>query len=183
MKFTAKLAYAAAAATIAFALPAASNAATVVCTAAPTANNPGCVFDGESGTFGNSVVTVSPFSTSYTFTTSLIGELFASITTNGTGPRKITFTSVKIDGNPFTFQPPVGSTQFGSLTLAGLAVGSHTLTVSGTSGGRGSYSGVLSFTAVPEPAMWMMMILGFGAIGASMRTGNRRKQTTKFVTS
>ncbi len=30
-------------------------------------------------------------------------------------------------------------------------------------------------SAIPEPATWVMMILGFGAVGAMVRTSNRRK--------
>ena len=41
--------------------------------------------------------------------------------------------------------------------------------------GDASYSGTLSFgtAAVPEPATWALMLLGFGALGVSMR---RRRQ-------
>jgi hypothetical protein len=36
-------------------------------------------------------------------------------------------------------------------------------------------SGTVLTTAVPEPATWGVMLVGFGAIGASMR-GARRRQ-------
>jgi hypothetical protein len=42
----------------------------------------------------------------------------------------------------------------------------------GTTGGEASFSGNLSFaatSAVPEPTTWAMMLLGFGAVGYSMR--------------
>lgn len=43
------------------------------------------------------------------------------------------------------------------------------------------YVGEFSFSvAVPEPATWGMMILGFGAIGGAMRT-NRRKAKVSFA--
>ena len=32
--------------------------------------------------------------------------------------------------------------------------------------------------AVPEPATWLMMLFGFGAMGAAMRVGKRRQKTT-----
>ncbi len=40
----------------------------------------------------------------------------------------------------------------------------------------------LSISAVPEPATWAMMILGFGFIGGAMRYGKRRS-TVRFATS
>ena len=46
------------------------------------------------------------------------------------------------------------------------------LTLSGTTGGDAALSGNLSFaavSAVPEPATWAFMLVGFGAVGYSMR--------------
>ncbi|UUR08235.1 PEPxxWA-CTERM sorting domain-containing protein [Sphingomonas glaciei] len=40
--------------------------------------------------------------------------------------------------------------------------------------------GGVTMTAVPEPGTWAMMLLGFGAIGASMRR-NRRRSTAKLM--
>jgi PEP-CTERM motif len=37
-----------------------------------------------------------------------------------------------------------------------------------------SFDNVLSVTAVPEPATWLMMIVGFGAVGASIRRARKR---------
>ena len=50
----------------------------------------------------------------------------------------------------------------------------NTLTVSGYTGGGGEFSGDLTFAAgaVPEPATWAMMLLGFAGIGSVVR---RRK--------
>jgi len=46
------------------------------------------------------------------------------------------------------------------------------LTVKGSSQANGAYNVTYSF-AVPEPATWALMILGFGAVGFAMR---RRRQ-------
>jgi hypothetical protein len=50
--------------------------------------------------------------------------------------------------------------------------GQYELTINGV--------GNVATGAVPEPGAWLMMILGFGAIGASLR---RRKQATKLSVS
>jgi hypothetical protein len=54
-----------------------------------------------------------------------------------------------------------------SLNTGSLGAGSYTLTFIGN--GSGSFGGNVSFSAVPEPATWGMMLLGFGAIGFAMR--------------
>jgi hypothetical protein len=77
--------------------------------------------------------------------------------------------------NPCT-TPRVGScgasTQF-ALSDVPINFGAtpNTITVTGSSLGNGSYAGqgTLIPTAVPEPATWAMMLLGFGAIGLTMR--------------
>jgi hypothetical protein len=64
----------------------------------------------------------------------------------------------------------------GSVTLT---PGSYSLDVVGTanpftSGKQLTYSGSVVGVAVPEPATWAVMFVGFGAIGASMRRSRRR---------
>ena len=55
----------------------------------------------------------------------------------------------------------------------------NTITVNGLSRGNGSYGGNLTFTptAVPEPATWGMMLLGFAGIGWQLR----RKRNTGAI--
>ncbi len=45
----------------------------------------------------------------------------------------------------------------------------------GTSESYGGYLDNIRITAVPEPATWGLMIVGFGAIGASIRSTRRRQ--------
>jgi len=58
---------------------------------------------------------------------------------------------------------------------AGVIAGDYFLRVTGTSRGDGSFGGQLTFNplsrtnAVPEAATWMMMVAGFGLMGAAMR--------------
>jgi hypothetical protein len=55
---------------------------------------------------------------------------------------------------------------------ATLDAGKYFLQINGVGGGTSGYGGTLSVAAVPEPATWAMMILGFLGIGAM---GMRKK--------
>lgn len=57
----------------------------------------------------------------------------------------------------------------------------YVITISGNVSGRGTYSGTLDATAVPEPATWAMMLLGFGAIGFAMRRQGRAHPKVRFA--
>lgn len=56
-----------------------------------------------------------------------------------------------------------------SLTPVVLSEGTYFLKFVGTDTPPASYAGTLNFSAVPEPAAWSLMILGFGAVGFAMR--------------
>ena len=43
-----------------------------------------------------------------------------------------------------------------------------------TGGIDGNFNGTANLTAVPEPATWGLMLLGFGAMGGMLRTRRRR---------
>lgn len=53
-----------------------------------------------------------------------------------------------------------------------VAKGLSRLVVQGSAGARGFYTGTLT-VAVPEPAMWALMIIGFGAGGVALRFRRR----------
>jgi PEP-CTERM motif-containing protein len=95
--------------------------------------------------------------------------------------QNIAFSSIMLDGNAFTLTSAPGAAKqysccgvdgLGSVTLG---VGDHTINLIGTLAGvdSGSYSGTLNVQpvrgAVPEPATWAMMLLGFGAMGMATR--------------
>lgn len=46
-----------------------------------------------------------------------------------------------------------------------------------------TFSGTLSLPAVPEPATWLMLILGFGAVGAGLRSRERRTATARLASA
>ncbi|HEX5380442.1 MAG TPA: PEPxxWA-CTERM sorting domain-containing protein [Phenylobacterium sp.] len=64
-----------------------------------------------------------------------------------------------------------------SLVINGLSAGSsHTLTYHGlVQRDETAFLDKISLSAVPEPATWAMMILGFGAIGLTLRGGRRTR--------
>lgn len=64
---------------------------------------------------------------------------------------------------PFTFE---------SLTFSGTG---RSVVFGGTANQLVIDDVVLGFSALPEPATWAMMLLGFGAIGAALRRTRRRK--------
>ena len=81
----------------------------------------------------------------------------------------IDFSSVMLNGVSFGLTP-TGVVEFGQLLGQSLVAGAtNTLTVSGITAGNASFSGVLAFGSVPEPATWLMMMFGFAGIGFVMR--------------
>jgi hypothetical protein len=75
--------------------------------------------------------------------------------------------------------------KIGNLTVAGgdgisLAAGLNNITIRGTASGNVAYGGSITFVpnAVPEPATWAMMLVGFGMVGSAMRY---RRRSTKVV--
>jgi hypothetical protein len=88
----------------------------------------------------------------------------------------LNLSSVMLNGQSFSlFSPNAGVFEFGGLTPISL-LSTNTLVVSGYTGGAGAFSGDLTFAAgaVPEPATWAMMLLGFAGIGSVAR---RRRNT------
>jgi hypothetical protein len=137
------------------------------------------------GGFANDNVTCSgavpcSFSDSGSFVTpagfNSVSLTISSAIAGGNAATNLDFATVLFNGVSFAIGS-TGEAEFRSLLNQSLVAGAtNNLVVTGTTGGNASYRGTLSFAnvaAVPEPGTWAMMLLGFGAIGFSMRRRQR----------
>ena len=129
-------------------------------------------------TFSNSPhhgVGSGSFLDTYTFNVPVKGYVTVQVLSSITGP----LTNVNI----FRAQTTLNDTRL-SLVSTGavedfqtitqrVEAGLQTLNVGGSSQKNGAYTGTFTFAA-PEPATWMTMILGFGAIGFIARRARRQ---------
>lgn len=127
------------------------------------------------------VPAAGPVAQGFTFTLPVGGKFSGSVTTEFTAPSQdIDFTSILIDGvSPYTQDifDPNGEHWF--IKNLNLASGLHRIDFVGTAAGAGVFAGTISFAAVPEPATWGMMILGFGLVGGALRS--RKKVTVRYA--
>lgn len=89
------------------------------------------------------------------------------------GTQNVNFSSITLDGIYAFVKTSIGDAPetWALMSPALLNNGSHTINVMGSLfGATGAYSGTLNVQApVPEARTWMMMLLGFGAMGLAIR--------------
>lgn len=156
------------------AMPSAANAAATITVGPPQA-------DGSiSGTFESQGIQAGTFSDILTFNFDQFGIGNATISSifQVSDVNNIDFTSVTFNGTNFDIGSS-GDVEFRFLRGLAISPGLQTLGINGISGGNGSYAGTFSvatLAAIPEPASWAMMLIGFSAVGSTLR--RRRRQTT-----
>ena len=136
-----------------------------------------CLFT-DTGTF---VTPAGATAVSLTIISTLVG---ADVLTNNTN---LNFSSVLFNGVQFNLLPN-GVVEIGTLLNQPLMAGAtNILTVNGTGGTsalNASYAGTLSFAqaaVVPEPAAWMLMLLGMAGVGFSMRRKNKPALRVRYT--
>jgi hypothetical protein len=150
-------------------------AATLPATSAQAAQT--LTITGPSGNFGNDSVS-GAFTNTFTFGAQSGFQLASisveSIATSIGAANDLTFNNVTFNGVQFNTQL-TGIQELRNLFSQPL-LANNVLIVSGNAGSNAAFSGTISFAqaaAVPEPGTWALMLLGFGAVGFSMR---RRRQ-------
>lgn len=126
------------------------------------------------GAFYDTMIPAGTFTDTITFTvsdpgTADVGVIYFRLLSG------ITNLSAAFNGEAITFSNLGGSLFAGGLSKP-VNAGLQTITISGTSGGMGAYSGNVSFAPIPELATWLMMIAGLGFTGFALR---RRKVAYK----
>jgi PEP-CTERM motif len=155
-----------------------ANAASVITGPTPsTLTPPGSALFGANVT--GSTTTSTAINDTFTFTIAggpaLTDAQVSTILLGGS--QNINFSSIKLD-NLYSFVKTSiddSPETWALLPAVTLGNGTHTINVLGSLlGPTGSYSGTINVqAAVPEAKTWMMMLLGFGAMGLAIR---RRRQ-------
>jgi hypothetical protein len=102
----------------------------------------------------------------FTLGTSFEGIDFTNVFVSAVGSNTPLFTLGGFAGNPNPEQPS-GTTQLAAGTFTLNIVGTNSATTAGTLSGTVTQQVT---AAVPEPATWAMFLMGFGAVGYSMRS-------------
>jgi hypothetical protein len=118
------------------------------------------------------------FDDSFLFTIPQNGEGSGSISTSFSAANKnmLVITDLIINGVTHSIPTTPSGQAFSVSGIPIVANVLNTIEVKGFTVGSGTYSGTATF-AVPEPASWMMMILGFGAVSLVLR--RRQKQNVR----
>jgi hypothetical protein len=161
----------------ALAIGSAASAAVVIDSSTMVTSGPTTVASVTTIGFTEADLSSPTFTENLVFTNSLAGLYSITLTTSSPA---VDFTSAVLSGlgGPFGLVEidDNGVSEFWRLANpVTLDASQYTLTINGNNTGAGSLGGsiTISPTAVPEPATWAMLLIGFGAVGFAMR---RRRQ-------
>jgi hypothetical protein len=175
-----KFAIVAVAAGAAFAAVPANAAASITCDDISNASS--CTFGNNDLVTGQNIDT---YQFSINFPKTLTGSLFTQFVTidqnvnfplRGSSIQGGTLAGISLFTVTSGANPDVGS--IGPLLLG---AGTYTVQIRSFSGPNGTYTGALSLGAVPEPATWAFLILGFGLIGGAIRRRKSAEQEGNLV--
>jgi hypothetical protein len=169
----------------------AASVAAALMAAAPAANattsftelNQGSLDAFGTSDFGAIVTTPGVFDHSFVFTTAGLSDAssFLGAISLANGNKDFDVVSIDLDGL-FSFVQTAGDpSEHWDLINAVISAGVHSINVhgivvkTGAQQDAASFSGTLNLSpvAVPEPATWGLMIVGFGGVGAMIRSRRR----------
>ena len=139
-------------------------------------------FDGELGRVANEQVAPGVFADRYTVTLDGDGELTAEVLPSS----EVRLAYVRLygpDGLTLSFSPAQDTNGARVFVPQKLGKGVYTLSVGGSSAGTGRYQGNLQFkryAGLPEPAAWLLMVLGFGGLGFTLRGRRKERGRIRF---
>ena len=157
----------------ALAFGSAAGAVVTVDSSTMTISGPTTVVDTTTIGFTEAQLSSPTFTENVVFTNTLAGLYSITLTTSSPA---VDFTSAVLSGlgGPYNLIEidDTGVDEFWRLANpVQLGASQYTLTINGNNSGAGSLGGSITIRpgAVPEPATWAMMLLGFGAVGFAMR--------------
>ena len=156
----------------AFALSSAAGAVVTVDSSTTVVSGPNTVANTTTIGFTEASLGSPTFLETVVFTNTLAGLYSVTLTTSSPD---IDFTSAFLAGlgGPYDLIEidDDGTNEFWRLANpVTLGASTYTLNINGNNAGAGSLGGSITIRqAVPEPATWAMMLLGFGAVGFAMR--------------
>ena len=104
----------------------------------------------------------------------------ASTFTSGSGDWKNAVVIYAEGPDPILLDKLTAPISGDAIGATGGDAGGVTFDVRGGSAGLTGFGGVAdATTSVPEPAIWAMMLIGFGAVGGALRS--RRKATLRYA--
>jgi hypothetical protein len=122
--------------------------------------------------YGQNPISSPTFTGSFSLTNTVAGIYSIVIATSTPG---VTFDNATLAGmgNTYTLGLFPDNTSL-KLSPTLIGAGDYVFSFTGTSGGSGALTGNVTITsAIPEAGTWAMMLLGFGAIGLTIRSRRR----------